>query len=126
MVAYAPLYYGGGVLHDPLDKKLTIPYGDDYSINIVVTLPSGADPTSCTAVMALSKSDESSVRIEKACSVGQYAGEVYVTMSLAHDDFLVLKPGRYNYDIEVRSSADEFWTRISSTLKIKKTFVKHV
>lgn len=129
MVAFAPLFFGGvglGVTaNDVARQRLSIPYGDDYSLNITIELPVGADVGSCSAVLGVAKDDEQNIGIQKSTVVDTYAGVPYVQFSLTSAEFLQLKPGLYHYDIEVRSGGGEFWTRVIAPLKIEKTFVKH-
>jgi hypothetical protein len=119
---------GQAYLSGPADtaekQKLSIYFGDDYTADILITLPDGIDHETCTAHMALSKEDEPNVRLEKTTTIFSGSGKLYVRFSLDKDDYVYLKPGRYNYDVEVRTASDDRGTKVSSKARIYDTYVR--
>lgn len=109
----------------PTRQRLTIPYGDDYTVDVPVVLPSGIDYATCTAFFAMQKCDNAAVGVEKEISLIEVSSILYarVTLTQAESSQPV---GRYLYDVEVRTATDSHGTKVSGELDIVRTIVAPV
>ncbi len=130
--SYAEYYGGSGVngqwLSGPVSgaamEKLVVYFGDNFAADIEINIPDGVDVAECTAVMAMSMISSPHIGLQKDTSISQDGDNSYVRFVLVPGDYLKLKPGRYYYDIEVKTASNTYGTKVSSTVDIKETFVR--
>jgi hypothetical protein len=119
------LIYISGPVNTLDGRRLVVPYGDDYAADFEITLHPDINFAGCVAFFAISKLDEPSIRLQKPSMLFTAAEKKYARLDLVRDDFLILKLGRYAYDIEVRTEDDMHGTKISDYMRIVRTIVDH-
>lgn len=120
---------GGAFVSGPAQatkRMLEIPFGDDYTADIPITLDAGIDYTTCTAKLGLKLCGNSTIGLEKSISIVNVSGNLYARLALVQANFADLIPGIYEFDIEVRTAGNLHGTKVMGRLKILKTIVAPV